>query len=106
MYAFSYPANVAKVVVSPLWTLGEILFTDGVVDHMDEFALDIGYFLMRHLAGDYGLLYLDELDRCKNDEARRDGRGFTSLFAVEDCTLKIVTIPSLNRTVVCLARED
>lgn len=106
MYAFHFPADIAKVVISPLWTLGDIFFTNGVSDYIDEFGLDTGYYLMRHLAGDYGLIYDDELDRRTTDEARREGRSFVSMFHLVGCTLKVVTTPSRGRTVACLSCED
>lgn len=68
--------------------------------------MEIGHLLMRHLAGDYGLVSMDQADQERNDACRTEGRNFTSLFdAGEEC-LKIVTQPAIRSTVVCLARED
>lgn len=106
MYALHIPAEVAKVMVTPLWNLGDLFYTDGVFELMEHEPFDLGWYLMRHLAGDYGLLYVDELDRERTANARKEGRVFTSLFDLGDEMLKVVTVPSRRRTVVCLSRED
>ena len=106
MYAIHMPEDVAKVSVSRVWNLGEILFTQGASDVVEDQNIEVGWLLMRHWAGDYGLVSADEADHLRNAANRSEGRQFTSVFdAGEDC-LKVVTLPTLKRTVVCLTRED
>ena len=106
MYAIHIPEDVAKVTVSRCWNLGEILFTQGASDAVESQSIEVGLLLMRHWAGDYGLISADEVDHLRNAVNRSEGRQFTSIFnAGEDC-LKVVTLPTRKRTVVCLTRED
>jgi hypothetical protein len=106
MYAIQIPENVAKVTVSRCWNLGTILITQGASDMLDHENIEVGWLLMRHWAEDYGLVSADEKEHIRTTVNRGEGRPFTSLFdAGEDC-LKVVTLPTQTRTVVCLTRED
>jgi len=106
MYAIHFPENVAKVIVFRCWNLGDIYITAGVVDLLEHEDFVVELPLIRHWAGDYGLVSMDELDHQQNTVNREEGRRFTSLFEVgEDC-LKVVTLMVPRRTVVCLTSED
>ena len=106
MYAIELPEAFANTLVSRCWDLGDIFITQGAADLLDEANIDVRVFLLRHWAGDYGLISEDEIDSQRNQVAREEGRKFFSLFSDEEDCFKVVTVPSLNRTVVCLTRED
>jgi hypothetical protein len=106
MYAFTIPADIARSVVSPLWNLGDICVTEATSEYIQAYGLDTGYYLMRHLAGDYGVVYEHPGDRRRTDEARRVGRTFASVFRLMDRSLNVVTVPLLGQTILGLSTED
>lgn len=106
MYAFTIPADIARSAVSPLWNLGDICVTEATSRYIQTYGLDTGYYLMRHLAGDYGVVYEHADDRRRTDEARRAGRTFASVFRLMDQSLNVVTVPLLGQTIIRLSTED
>lgn len=106
MYAFHIPEHAAAVMVSRCWDLGDIFITHGASDLIEHGNVEVGLLLMRHWAGDYGLVSEDEQDQRRNTVNRVEGRRFTSLFDAGEACVKVVTQPTLRQTVVCLLRED
>lgn len=106
MYALHIPADMTRHMISTAWNLGQVFFTDGAMELADSENFDINVLLLKHLVGDYGLISSDPIDQFRNEESRAAGRPFTSMFELDEHYVKVVTIPELKRTVVCLSIED
>ena len=106
MYAFHLPEAVIKSITSRLWNLGDVYLTDGVYSAIQDEDFDPNKFLLLHLMGDYGILEHEPSDKRRNQCSREEGRMFLSLYPYRDEYLKVVTQPSLGRTVMCWQSED
>lgn len=106
MYAVHLPEEVAQISVSRVWNLGSINLTVGAAALIEDGTVELGLLLMRHWAGDYGLVAFDKIDNDRNVEFRNKGGPFASLFDAGDDCVKVVTRPERAMTVVCLSRED
>lgn len=106
MYALMLPSWLLQSTVSPLWNLGDVYLTEGVMRCAEDQDLVVELYIKRHFSGDYGHVSTDSWDHARNEEAREDGQYFVSLYPVGEEILKVVTHPEIERTVLCLARED
>lgn len=98
--------ETAKALLGGGWNLGDVRITSGVMNAVEEGKLGVEQLLVRHFAGDYGVINSDPIDLRRTSCARLENRSFTSLYIQGAYCIKVVTHPSLDQTVVCLARED
>ncbi len=73
-------------MAKPKFSLGRLLATPAALRAMEEAGQSPGYFLERHIAGDWG--EVDEEDKRANDQALVDGSRILSAYR----TLKGVRI--------------
>ena len=106
MFAIHFTEDVAKIVVSKSWNLGSLSFTQGVADLIERGQVSAERLLMRHLAGDYGMVSMDRIDHGRTAASRSEGRVFSSVFEVDGEYIKVVTVPTRRTTVMCTLRED
>lgn len=108
MFALEFPEDVARIMIGPQWNLGTLCLTRGVADLIDMLGNKphLDNSLMRHLAGDYGLISQDSMDHQKTHAARARGLFFKSIYDWERHVIYVATDPIRKITVVCLAAED
>ena len=84
--------------------LGRLVATPGALQALAESSQSPGFFLARHVSGDWGLV--DEEDRLLNDEALRDGSRLLSAYETErGVRLWIITEADRSATTILLPDE-
>ena len=107
MYELVLSASDGRLLLGKQWNLGALCVTSGVMNALDDGKLDpIEPMLYRHLTGDYGVIGTDPVDLEHTIRARNSNRSFTSVYVKDGLWVKVASHPSLDRTVVCLMRED
>lgn len=108
-YRIVFAENVFSSIHLSGWNLGDVCITSGF-DELIELPLSneelLNNILKSHLKGNYGIVNIDSIDLKRANEARAEGRPFASIFKVSGEYVKVVTNPSIKRTVVCLLKED
>lgn len=108
-YEIILSEGIFSSIYLPDWNLGDVCLTIGfaeLIEHPssdEELLIEV---LKSHLKGDYGIVNIDSIDLKRANEARAEGRPFASIFKVSSEYVKVVTNPSIRRTVVCLLNED
>jgi hypothetical protein len=93
----------------PLFPLGQLLATRGVVETLENLGLDavtsLGPYLARHAAGDWG--ELDKEDQASNDSAVASGdERLLSAYRLADRTrIWVITEADRSTTTVLLPEE-
>lgn len=55
------PTNHHALLKAPLFELGRILATPGVLEHLDHQEINVQPYLLRHVTGDFGELCADDI---------------------------------------------
>ena len=69
-------------VKANLFEPGEVVATPGAIEALKRSGQGIWSFLARHLAGDWGVIDLE--DKASNEEALRDGSRLMSAYLLDD----------------------
>jgi hypothetical protein len=73
----------------PLFQLGQIVATPGVIAHLEKHAIFPSALLSRHQHGDWGIVGGE--DAKSNDEAIQSGARILSSFSVEYVVVWVIT---------------
>lgn len=101
-YAFILDDEIIQTFI-PNWAFGDVCLTDGAQEIIEAGA-DLDSMLQRIMAGDYGLISIDEADHERTVKARSAGRRFVALFGEAHRALYF-SMNDYGRTVVCRADE-
>ncbi len=89
--------------MKPKFSLGQLVATPGALRAMEEAGQSPGYFLERHLAGDWG--EVDQDDWRANDEALVSGERLLSAYRTLRGT-KLWIITEADRSSTCCLRPE
>ena len=90
--------------VRPRFSLGRVVATPGAISTMEQFGIDPGSLLARHVTGDWG--DLDDEDRTANDEALLYEGRLLSVYGAPDSDSRIWLITEWDRSVTTLLRPE
>lgn len=81
---------------NPLFPLGRVVATPGAIEALTSTGQTPSEFLVRHQAGDYGVV--DDDDRKANDAAVRCGERVFSAYLLSDGETKVWVISEADRS--------
>jgi hypothetical protein len=70
------------VVNLPLFKLGAVVATPGVLEALERAGQNVWVFLTQHLAGDWGVVDAD--DKAANEQSLKDGSRLLSAYLLSD----------------------
>lgn len=98
----SHPAVSRLLSPAPLFSLGQVVATPAVIDHLMEHGISARTFLHRHQHGDWG-------DVCSEDAATNEAaikHGFRILSSYECAGERLWIITEADRSVTTLLQPD
>ena len=106
-----YFAEDLELVDGPLFPLGQVVVTPGLLDELAEVGIDpaaLGSLLERHRGGDWGELESEDL--VANDIAVRSGARILSSYRIGAVRIWVITEASIDdagdRASTCLLTPD
>lgn len=93
----SKPRNV------PLFSLGQIVATPAVVEHLNAHHINVQTYLLRHVCGDWGQVCID--DRLENDLSVKHGLRILSSYTIGGEIVWIITEADRSSTCVLFPSE-
>lgn len=94
----------ATALLIPLFPLGRVYATPGVIEAFRESGDNPTYFLLRHVMGDWG--ELDAEDKAANDLSVREGFRIVSSYETSKHTkIWIITEADRSSTTILLPSE-
>ena len=93
-----------SVTKKPLFSLGQVVATPGVLELLEQHGKAASEFLARHHSGDWGDALCDE-DRKLNDDALKNGSRLLSAYMVGNDKLWAITEADRSSTTVLLSSE-
>ena len=98
----SQPAESRPLSPAPLFSLGQVVATPAIIEHLMEHGISARIFLHRHQHGDWGDVCSE--DAAANDAALRLGSRILSSYECAGERLWIIT--ESDRSVTTLLRPD
>lgn len=96
--------NNSPAAGMPLFNLGQVLATPGVLDMLEPLQLDPMPFLLRHVSGDWGNICSE--DRQANADALAQGSRLMSVYVLSTMhRLWIITEADRSYTTLMLPEE-
>ena len=106
-----YFAEDVELVDGPLFSLGQVVVTPGLLDEVEKAGIDpdaLGSLLERHRGGDWGELESEDL--VANDAALRSGARILSSYRIGAVRVWVITEASIDaaghRASTCLLTPD
>jgi len=96
-------STMSILTIKPKFSLGQLVATPGALRALEAAGQSPGYFLDRHLAGDWGEVCDD--DKRLNDEALVDGSRILSAYRTLK-GVKIWIITEADRSSSCVLLPD
>ena len=87
----------------PLFPLGQVVATPGVLDHLIAHEIDPVIYLHRHQVGDWGMVPPEDWQA--NDEALVHGGRLLSAYVVAEVKIWIITEWDRSVTTILLSAE-
>jgi len=92
------PESARPVPQRPLFPLGQIVATPGVLDHFDRHAINAQDYLVRHQGGDWGCVGPDDAQ----ENFLSVQNGFRVLSAYDIAGERVWIITEADRSSTCL----